>query len=157
MERNNLDILLIEDNIHDVNFIRYAMQSSGMDIRMQRLPDGAAAIDYLQGRGGYEGRDLTDRPRMILTDLCMPKLSGYDVLEAIKNDDKTREIPVVVMTTSSSDIDIEKSYKLGANSFLIKPMEIDLFMDKLVRVFHYWLDAGASDGDGSIDKRFCTF
>jgi CheY-like chemotaxis protein len=160
MLNEKIDILLIEDNIHDARFIKYAADTSGLKLNILRLPDGAEAIDYMYGAGQYEGRNTSDIPKMILTDLRMPKLDGYALLQKLKGDESTRDIPVVVMTTSSSENDIERSYSLGANSFLIKPMEIDVFIDKLIKVFNYWLLVNIVKGDGFDDsglKAFCQF
>jgi two-component system response regulator len=148
MQYDKLDILLIEDNIHDVTFIMEAVKASGMDLKLHRLPDGAEALNFLYGKESFLNRDTGDQPKMILTDLRMPKMDGYDLLKLIKKDDKTKEIPVVVMTTSSSDDDIERSYRLGANSYLVKPMDIDVFIDKLIKVFNYWLKVNVINSHG---------
>lgn len=130
-----IDILIVEDNPHDVVFIRQAIQEMDMPLNVKHIQNGADAIDYLDHLTGSNNA----APRLILSDIRMPKMDGYEFMQYIKDNDKLRDVPLVVVSTSEQDADIERSYRLGANSYLIKPMDVSVFIDTLVRVFRYWL------------------
>ncbi|HSY76789.1 MAG TPA: response regulator, partial [Bacteroidia bacterium] len=101
--------------------------------------DGAEALDFIFGTGAYEGRDINKTPKVILLDLKMPKVNGIEVLEKIKSDDRTKHIPVVVLTSSAEDPDIKTCYKLGVNSYIVKPLGFDSFTNKISELGLYWL------------------
>lgn len=150
-----IDILIVEDNPHDVVFIKQAISEVGLPLHVHHIQNGADAIDFLTdltGRGGMP-------PRLILSDIRMPKMDGYEFMQYIKDNDKLRDVPLVVTSTSEQDADIERSYRLGANSYLIKPMDVSIFIDTLVRVFRYWLSVSQPPkGEQSMDTfmRFST-
>lgn len=103
------------------------------------LKDGVEALDYIFGKGQYAGRNLSKNPRVILLDLKMPKIDGLEVLEKLKSDERTREIPVVVLSSSREDPDVKKSYQLGANSYIVKPVEFDDFLQAVSDLGLYWM------------------
>jgi two-component system response regulator len=97
------------------------------------------ALDFLFARGKYSGRDVTDTPKVVLLDLKLPRINGLEVLSTIKADDRTRMIPVVIVTSSSEDPDVKTAYQLGANSYVLKPVQFDSFIEAMVKVGIYWL------------------
>ncbi len=121
------DILLVEDNLHDVELTVHALERHHVANRIQVVRDGAEALDYLFGTGAYAGRSPDDRPRVILLDLKLPKVDGLEVLRRVKSDPRTKTIPVVVLTSSREERDIVESYGLGANSYIVKPVDFEQF------------------------------
>jgi two-component system response regulator len=101
--------------------------------------DGAEALDYFFGRGAFEGRDLSIQPELVLLDLKLPKVSGHEVLQAMRDDPRTKYVPVVVLTSSVEDADMLKSYDLGANSFVQKPIDFEEFVEAAAKLGLYWL------------------
>jgi two-component system response regulator len=101
--------------------------------------DGVEALDYLFGTGTYEGRDTSVLPQMVLLDLKLPKVDGLEVLRELRNDERTRRLPVVIFTSSSEEEDMIKSYNLGANSYVRKPVEFDQFLEATRQLGIYWL------------------
>ncbi|MBL0104763.1 MAG: response regulator [Bacteroidetes bacterium] len=134
-----LEILLIEDNPHDAELVIRALKKNHVVNHIVHLTDGVIALDFLFGRGKYEGRKTNIKPRLILLDLKMPKMNGLEVLQAIKDNDLTKQIPVVVLTSSKENPDIEQSYLLGANSFIVKPVDYDSFRQVITDLGMYWL------------------
>jgi len=116
-----VDVLLVEDNPRDAELISRAIRKQNIVNPLHLVEDGAAALDFIFGRGSYAGRDVLRPPRVVLLDLKLPKVSGLEVLKAIKADERTRSIPVVVVTSSQEDPDIKTAYELGANSYVVKP------------------------------------
>jgi CheY-like chemotaxis protein len=133
------DILLVEDNPDDVELTRLAFAEAGEPHRLHVVSDGAEAVDYLLGRGRHATRGATDLPALVLLDLNLPRLDGREVLEAIRADDTTRRLPVVVLTTSAEPSDVEQAYALGANSYIQKPVEFERFVEVVRQVGRYWL------------------
>lgn len=134
-----VDILLIEDNPQDAELIIRAIRRQNIANPMITLEDGAEALDFIFCRGEYSTRDGSQQPKVILLDLKLPKVNGLEVLEAIKKDATTRNIPVVVVTSSREDPDIRTAYGLGANSYVVKPVEADAFIDAMAQLGLYWL------------------
>lgn len=134
----NIDILLVEDNDADAELTLRALARHQLDRRTHRAIDGPDALDYLHARGAYEYRDRRARPRLILLDIRMPKMSGVDVLRDIRADPALRGVPVVMMTTSDEARDVEESYRLGANSYIVKPVEFVDFLRAAAEVGIYW-------------------
>ena len=132
-------ILLVEDNPDDVELTRLAFDEAKIANRLVVVGDGAEALDYLFAREGHEGRDPHDLPSIILLDLNLPKVDGREVLQAIRENERTRTIPVVVMTTSTEPIDIDGCYALGANSYIQKPVDFEQFVWAVKQVGLYWL------------------
>jgi two-component system response regulator len=136
---SEVEILLVEDNPYDAELTQRALKNRGLANKLLSFQDGVEALDFLFGTGDYAGRNLTLRPKVILLDLKLPKVSGLEVLEKIKSDDRTRMIPVVVMTSSQEETDIVKSYNLGANSYMVKPVDFDKFFLAVEEMGFYWL------------------
>ncbi len=139
MENNELEILLIEDNANDAELTVRALRKNNIANHIFHLKDGAEALAFLFGKGEFEGRDVMNKPRVILLDLKMPKMSGLEVLEQIKSNDLTKAIPVVMLTSSREHPDIEKSYALGANSYIVKPVDFESFRQTVNNLGLYWL------------------
>ncbi len=133
------DILLVEDNPDDVELTRLAFEEANVANRMIVVRDGAEALDYLFARGAYAGRDPRELPSIVLLDLNLPKLDGREVLQAIRAEPATRELPVVVLTTSAEPFDVEASYALGVNSYIQKPVDFEQFVAAVRQVGLYWL------------------
>jgi len=132
-------ILLVEDNPNDEELTRLALRRANVFNRIVVARDGAEALDYLFGRGSYEGRDINDRPHVVLLDLNLPKLSGHEVLREIRADERTRLMPVVILTSSHEDVDLLGGYMNGANSYVVKPVEFNQFSDAVRQLGLYWL------------------
>jgi CheY-like chemotaxis protein len=131
------DILLIEDNPDDVELTRIAFSEAGIAHRLVVVSDGAAALDYLFARGRYAARDPLRLPAIVLLDLNLPKVDGREVLQAIRDNDTTRALPVVVLTTSDEPFDVAASYALGANSYIQKPVDFAQFAAVVTRAGLY--------------------
>jgi two-component system response regulator len=136
---NAIEILLVEDNPRDAELTIRALKKHKFSNQLVHVQDGAEALDFLFGRGDYAGRNIEQRPRVILLDLKLPKVSGLEVLRAIKSDEHLCNLPVVVVTSSTEDPDIKTAYQLGANSYVVKPVEFDVFMDAMSHLGLYWL------------------
>ena len=142
------DILLVEDNPDDVELTRLAFAEAGEPHRLHVIRDGAEALDYLLGRGRHAGREVADLPALVLLDLNLPLLDGREVLQAIRAEDATRRLPVVVLTTSAEPFDVEQAYALGANSYIQKPVEFERFVEVVRQVGRYWLAINLPPGGG---------
>jgi len=136
---NPQDILLVEDNPDDVELTRIAFTEAGIDRRLMVVRDGAEALDYLFARNAYADRDAADLPAIVLLDLNLPKLDGREVLQGIRSDARTRNLPVVVLTTSDEPFDVEASYALGVNSYIRKPVDFEQFVGAVKQIGLYWL------------------
>jgi len=139
MNNSEIEILLIEDNLNDAKLTIRALHKSKISNKLVHVKDGASAIDFLFGKGEYADRDSSIKPKVILLDLKMPKVDGLEVLRLIKENDLTKKIPVVVLTSSKENPDIELSYALGANSYIVKPVDFDGFMKAVSELGLYWL------------------
>ena len=132
-------ILLVEDNPDDVQLTLRALKKNNFMNETVVAQDGVEAIDYLFGTGKYEGRDLSIMPQVILLDLKMPKIDGLEVLQRIRADERSKLLPVVILTTSNEDKDRIESYKLGANSYVRKPVDFSQFSESVNQLGLYWL------------------
>lgn len=132
-------ILLIEDNADDEALTLRAFKKSNLSNEIVVTRDGAEALDYLFGMNQYQGRDTSIVPHLILLDLKLPKIDGLEVLRRIRADDRTRLLPVVILTTSSEQEDMVKSYELGANSYIRKPVDFIQFSSAIQQLGLYWL------------------
>jgi two-component system response regulator len=136
---NAVEILLVEDNPRDAELTIRALKKKNLANKLFHVEDGVDALDFLFARGKYEGRDINDPPKVVLLDLKLPRINGLEVLRAIKADERTQTIPVVIVTSSAEDPDIKTAYQLGANSYVIKPVQFDSFMDAMTKLGVYWL------------------
>jgi CheY-like chemotaxis protein len=133
-----VEILLAEDNETDAELAIRALNKSKVANRVVWVKDGEEALDYMFRRGAHSGRRNGD-PRLVLLDLKMPKVDGGQVLAALKRDERTRAIPIVVMTSSKEERDLEESYQNGVNSYVVKPLDFDQFADIVAKVGLYWV------------------
>ncbi|RPJ58973.1 MAG: response regulator [Acidobacteria bacterium] len=136
---NEVEILLVEDNPNDVELALRALKKNNLANRVFIVKDGAEALDFIFGRGAHQNRRVENVPRVILLDLKLPKVDGIEVLRAIRSDERTKYIPVVVLTSSSEDRDIVETYKLGVNSYIVKPVNFEKFIDVVRELGYYWL------------------
>ena len=132
-------ILLIEDNPDDVELTLHAFQKNHMANEIVVATDGAEGLDYLFGTGKYAGRDAEESPALILLDLQLPKIGGLEVLRRVREDERTKRIPVVILTTSDEEEDIVNGYNGGANSYLRKPVDFAEFMNAVKQLEMYWM------------------
>lgn len=132
-------ILLVEDDPDDEMLTRMALEENHLMNEIVVAHDGVEALDYLFGGGKYAGRDLTDLPQVVLLDLKLPKLNGLDVLRAIRADDRTRLLPVVILTSSNEETDLLAGYNLGVNSYVLKPVDFHQFTEAVKQLGLYWL------------------
>lgn len=139
MNNSGIQILLIDDDMSDAELTIREIRKSNIVNHLIHLKDGEEALDYLFGKGKYEGQNTSKQKSIVLLDLHMPKIGGVEVLEKIRTSVDTRHIPVVVLTSSSEYTDIEKCYLIGANSYIVKPVEFDGFMRAMKEVGLYWM------------------
>jgi two-component system response regulator len=139
MTMDNIEILLVEDNPRDVEMTLRALKKHNLANKVHVVKDGAEALDFIFTRGAYAHRDPNHVPKVVLLDLKLPKVSGLEVLGAIKGDAQARTIPVVVLTSSQEEKDMVESYKLGVNSYIVKPVDFDKFVEAVGHLGFYWL------------------
>jgi CheY-like chemotaxis protein len=139
MESNAIEILLVEDNPQDAELTLRALKKHNISNQILVVKDGAEALDFIFGTGKYSDRDLSNHPKVILLDLKLPKINGLEVLKIIKNDARTKVIPVVILTSSREERDIIEGYRLGVNSYIVKPVEFEEFVKAVSDLGLYWL------------------
>lgn len=132
-------ILLVEDNPNDAKLTVHALEKSNLGNEIVVARDGAEALDYLFGTGAYEGRDTSVMPMIVLLDLKLPRVDGFEVLQRLRSEERTRFLPIVVLTSSREERDIIESYSLGVNSYVCKPVDFSGFMDAARQLGLYWL------------------
>jgi two-component system response regulator len=132
-------IMLVEDNAKDEALTQRALRKARIKNKVVVARDGAQALDYLFGRGDFAGRNIGEVPQIVLLDLNLPKVSGLDVLRAIRADPRTKTLPVVVLTSSRQDRDLVEGYSLGANSYVVKPVDFSQFSEAVAQLGLYWL------------------
>jgi CheY-like chemotaxis protein len=137
-EYQQIDILYAEDNPADAELTLYTLKTRNIANNIVWVRDGVEALDFIKRRGRYASR-VGGMPKMVLLDLKMPKLDGVDVLKALKADESTRAVPVVIMTSSHEETDLVKSYRLGVNSYVVKPVDFDKFAEMVTEVGLYWM------------------
>jgi len=133
------EILLVEDNPDDVELTRIAFEEANVANLLRVVGDGADALDYLFARGKHADRDPANLPSLVLLDLNLPKVDGREVLQAIRSNEATRNLPVVVLTTSAEPFDVDATYALGVNSYIRKPVDFEQFVWAVKQVGLYWL------------------
>ena len=139
MTTTDIEILLVEDNPRDVEMTLRALKKHNMANKVHVVTDGAEAMDFIFTRGAYAHTDKNQVPKVVFLDLKLPKVSGLEVLRAIKGDERTRSIPVVVLTSSQEEKDMVESYLLGVNSYVVKPLDFDNFVEAIGQIGLYWL------------------
>src|ERR1700712_4385541 len=139
MNDDKVEILLVEDNPHDAEMTIRALKKVNLANRLIHLKDGAEALDFIFARGMFAGRQIENRPKVILLDIKMPKVDGIEVLRQIKSNVDTKVIPVVIMTSSKEEQDIITSYHLGVNSYVVKPVNFENFAKAVSELGLYWL------------------
>ncbi len=134
-----VEVLLVEDNPSDAELTVRALKKKNLANKLFHVKDGAAAIDFLFAQGDYANRRVENAPKVVLLDLKLPKVDGIEVLRQIKSDERTKTIPVVVMTSSREDRDLETCYALGVNGYVVKPVEFEDFVRAVSDLGFYWL------------------
>lgn len=138
-DHNGIEILLVEDNPHDAEIALRALKKNNLSNKVLVVNNGVEALDFIFARGKFADRDKNRLPKMILLDLKLPKVNGIEVLKEIKSHPETRVIPVIVLTSSQEETDMIESYKLGVNSYIVKPVNFDKFVDAVRHLGFYWL------------------
>ncbi len=139
MEKDAIEVLLVEDNPTDAELTLRALRGKGLRNNFVVARDGQEALDFLFAQGAYADRNIEESPKLVLLDLRLPKVDGIEVLRKIKSDERTKKIPVVVLTSSRQEPDIEKCYQLGANSYIVKPVDFDKLVEAVSELGVYWL------------------
>ncbi len=139
MDTSEVEILLVEDNINDAELTLRALKKNNLANKVFHVKDGAEALDFVFARGAYSDRNMQDCPKVIFLDLKMPKVDGLEVLRQIKADARTKVIPVVALTSSQEEKDVVESYKLGVNSYIVKPVDFEHFVKAVSELGLYWL------------------
>lgn len=134
-----VDVLLVEDNPHEAQLTIRSLKKHNLANNLHHVDDGAEALDFIFARGKYSDRTAGDGLKVILLDLKLPKVDGLEVLKHIKSDERTQSIPVVVLTSSKEEQDIITSYKLGVNSYIVKPVQFESFAKAVADLGMYWM------------------
>jgi len=139
MSGKALEILLVEDNPAHAELVMRSLENQRVANKIYHVQDGEKALDYLFRRGNYQDPEKSPRPNLILLDLRLPKIDGLEVLREIKNTEGLKRIPVVILTTSQAEIDASRAYDYHANSYLVKPLDFELFTKLMEELGFYWL------------------
>ena len=139
MNYDNVEILFVEDSMDDAALTIRALTKSGFTNKLLHVKDGAEALDFIYCKGVYAMRNIKEHPKLILLDLKMPKVSGMQVLEKIKSDADLRSIPIVILTSSNEDPDVQNCYALGANSYIVKPVDSSNFFLAIKEIGMFWM------------------
>lgn len=146
MKKNeNAEILFVEDSIDDAKLAIRELKKCNIVNSIVHVDDGQKALDYIFGQGEYQGREISNTPKLILLDLHLPKKDGFEVLQAIRNDIRVSNIPIVLLTSSQEEEDVSKGYNLGVNSYIIKPMDFEKFAKSIIEIGYYWLVLNTSN------------
>jgi CheY-like chemotaxis protein len=134
-----IEILLVEDNPSDVTLMLRALKKRNLDNKVHVVTDGAQALDFIFCKGVYSNRDIKTPPKLVILDLNLPKVDGKEVLRCIRADERTRTLPVVIMTSSQEESDLTASYQLGTNSYIVKPIDFEKFSKTIADLGYYWV------------------
>lgn len=136
---SSLEILLVEDNPQDAELTIRALKNRNLANNLVHVEDGQAALDFLFNTGRYKNREITPKPKLVMLDLKLPKVDGIEVLRRIRADARTKLLPVVVLSSSREDRDVAEAYKLGVNSYIVKPVDFESFSEAVSNLGLYWL------------------
>jgi CheY-like chemotaxis protein len=136
---NEIEVLLVEDNPHDAEMTLLALEKHHLANRVHHVKDGAEALAFIFATGAYSARKVECSPKVVLLDLKLPKVDGLEVLKKMKADERTQMTPVVVLTSSNEERDVFASYKLGVNSYIVKPVDFEKFSESMRQLGLYWL------------------
>lgn len=139
MVTNAVEIVLIEDNPNDAELTIRGLRKNKITNSILHISDGAEALDFFFAKGKYEGRNTSLVPRIVILDLKLPKVNGIEILQKVKSDERTKSIPIVVLTSSKEERDVVESYKYGANSYIVKPVDFNKFIEAIKNLGLYWL------------------
>jgi two-component system response regulator len=139
MQAQEIEIILVEDNPDDAGLTIRALKKQNLANNLVHLKDGEEALNFLFSQGPYKDKPISKTPKVVLLDLKMPKINGIEVLQKIRSDERTKTIPVVVLTSSNEDPDIKECYKLGVNSYIVKPVGFDDFTKVVAELGFYWM------------------
>jgi two-component system response regulator len=139
MNYDGVEILFVEDSMDDATLTIRALAKSGFTNKLLHVKDGAEALDFIYCKGNYALRNIMEKPKLILLDLKMPKVSGMQVLKKVKSDPDFNSIPIVILTSSREDPDVKKCYSLGANSYIVKPVDSNNFFNAIKEIGMYWM------------------
>jgi two-component system response regulator len=150
---DNVDILIVEDNRHDAELMLEALEGLAIGDKVRAIHDGVEAVDYFFSPETFLTKEGAHLPKLLLLDLKLPKVSGLEILKRIKSDERTMDIPTVIFTSSSESQDRIESYSLGANSYVVKPMDADMFSRYVHDIGKYWLSMNTTIYDGGKTRR----
>jgi CheY-like chemotaxis protein len=136
---HQVEILFIEDNPHEAELTILSLKKHNLANKLKHIDDGAEALDFIFSKGPYRDRSNSPDPKLIILDLKLPKVDGLEILRQLKGDDKTKQIPVVVLTSSQEEKDIVESYRLGVNSYIVKPVNFETFGKAVADLGLYWV------------------
>lgn len=139
MKQNQVEILLIEDNPDEAELAIRSLRKNNLANNLVHIDDGAEALDYIFCRGKYAGNDISFTPKVILLDLKLPRVGGLEILKQVKTDERTKSIPVVILTSSKEDSDLIEGYNLGVNSYIVKPVNFESFAKAISELGMYWV------------------
>jgi two-component system response regulator len=139
MINDEVEILLIEDNPNDAELTIRVLKKNNLSNKIVHIKDGVEALNFIFCEGIYKERNILNKPKLILLDLKMPKISGIEILEKLKSENSTRQIPIVVLTSSKEDPDVRTCYKLGVNSYIVKPVDFESFQHVVANLGFYWM------------------
>jgi len=138
-QTDHIEILLVEDNPADAEMTLRALRRNNLANKVHWVKDGEEALEFMFRAGSYSHREPGSTPKLILLDIKMPKVDGIEVLRRIKANDETRSVPVVVMTSSNEERDVVESYRLGVNSYIVKPVQFEAFLETVAKIGLYWV------------------
>ena len=138
-ESQPVEILLVEDNPADAEMTLRALRRNNLANKVHWVKDGEQALEFMFRTGAYAGRDPVTVPKLIMLDIKMPKVDGIEVLRRVKANEETRQVPVVVMTSSNEERDVVESYRLGVNSYIVKPVQFESFLETVANIGLYWV------------------
>ena len=147
-----VEILLVEDNPDDLRLALHALRRHNLANHIHVVRDGEEALDYVFGTGPHAGRSIQDAPKVMLLDLKLPKVDGLEVVRRMKGDERTRPIPIVILTSSREERDVVESYRLGVNSYIVKPVDFQQFSEAVRQIGLYWAVLNEPPGAASFAK-----